>query len=106
NVIASSLNDLPETEASQMRVVRATPVANRSDRFVSFIIQLDAPGDAHALGFSLNFDPNRLHYAGATSSREMSRAAFIVNADRSEARRVPVRIILPPPPKLPSSPPP
>src|SRR5262245_48552010 len=83
---ASSLNALPEAEGAQMRVLRATPVVNRSDRIVSFVIQLEAPGDAHALGFSLNFDPNRLRFAGATSSREMSRAAFIVKIGRASCR--------------------
>src|SRR5262249_44534192 len=76
--------------------------SNRLDRLVSFIIQLDAPGDAHALGFSLNFDPNRLRFAGATSSREMSRAAFIVNADQSEEGRIGVVMMLPPGQRLPS----
>src|SRR5215510_3045621 len=99
---ASSLNALPEAEGTQMRVVRATPVVNRPDRIVSFVIQLEAPGDAHALGFSLKFDPNRLRFAGATSSREMSRAAFIVNSERSEVGRIGVLLMLPPGQRLPS----
>jgi hypothetical protein len=54
-----ALDALPEAGVSQMRVVRAKPDGNRSDRIVSFFIQLEAPGNAHALGFRLNFDPNR-----------------------------------------------
>ncbi|MGH9940533.1 MAG: cohesin domain-containing protein, partial [Blastocatellia bacterium] len=85
----------PEARASQVRVVRATPAAIRSDRFLSLIIQLDAPGDVHALGFSLNFDPDRLRFAGASSSREMSRAAFIVNTGQADHGRIGVLLTLP-----------
>lgn len=99
---ASSLDALPEAGDSQMRVVRATPVVNRSDRIVSFVIQLEAPGDAHAVGFSLNFNPDRLRFAGATSSREMSRATFVVNPERSEDGRIGVLLMLAPGQRLPS----
>jgi hypothetical protein len=99
---ASSLDALPEAGASLTRVVRATPVINRSERFISFIIQLEAPGDAHALGFSLNFDPNRLRFAGASSSREMSRATIVVNTERSEDGRIGVLLMLAPGQRLPS----
>jgi len=97
---ASSLDALPEAGASQVRVVRATPAAIHSDRFISLIIQLDVPGDIHALGFSLNFDPNRLRFAGASSGREMSRAAFIVNTEQADNGRIGVLLTLPPGQKL------
>ncbi|MGH9766924.1 MAG: choice-of-anchor V domain-containing protein, partial [Blastocatellia bacterium] len=99
---ASSLDALPEAAASRIRVVRATPAAVRSGRLISLIIQLEAPGDAHALGFSLNFNPDRLRFAGATSSREMSRAAFVVNTDQADRGRVGVLSMLPPGQRLPS----
>ena len=99
---ASSLDGFPQAAVSRTRVVRATPVVNRSDRIVSFGIQLEAPGDAHAIGFSLNFDPDRLRFAGATSSREMSRATFVVNAERSENGRIGVLMMLAPGQRLPS----
>ena len=100
---ASSLNALPESGASHQRVVRGIlrvgivrGTSIGSDRFVSLIIQLEAPGDAHALGFSLNYDPNRLRFAAAALSRRLSHAAFIVNTGQADQGRIGVLLLLPP----------
>jgi len=97
---ALSLDALAEVGIAHQKVpqgiVRAAPVAVLSDQFISLNIQLEAPNDAHALGFSLNYDPNRLRFAAAVLSREMSRAAFIVNTEQADKGRIGVLLLLPP----------
>ncbi len=91
----ASLTHLPEPVNAARSIVRATPVLDRSTRSFSFIIQIETPGDAHALGFSLNFDPTRLRFAGASSSAELSRATFLVNSEHSEDGLIGIMLTLP-----------
>lgn len=101
---ASLPDALPEAGAAHQRVVRGilrAAAAVRSDQLISLIIQLEAPGDAHAIGFSLNYDPNRLRFAAAALIRQLSRAAFIVNTEQADNGRIGVLLLLPPGQRLP-----
>jgi len=91
----SSLEVFSETGAPPKRIVRAAPASIHSERIIARIIQLDARGDESALGFSLNYDPNRLRFAGAALSQELSHAAVIINAEQAENGRIGVMLSLP-----------
>ncbi len=91
-----------DAETAQKRTMRVVRSATGYDRTSSLIIQLDAQGGENALGFSLNYDPNQLRFAGAELPSELSHATFIVNTEQAENGRIGVLLLLPPGRKLPA----
>jgi uncharacterized protein (TIGR03437 family) len=61
----------------------------------SMTVYLDAGGSENALGFSLQYDPARLRFAGARLSSELREAALVVNLRQLASGRAGLMLALP-----------
>ena len=76
------------------RVILVVDHAIRLGETGTVVVEMDANGDENAIGFSLEFDPDRLTYQSATGG---SGAAFTINALQASSGRVGVLMGLLPP---------
>lgn len=87
----SQMNDARSARA--VRAVAASGVPN------TMTIYIDARGDENAIGFSLQFDPTRVRFAGAELDRELGpdagNATLLINLQKASSGRVGMTLALP-----------
>ncbi len=76
-------------------ILRLASVAASAEGVVELPVELVANGNENAIGFSLNFNPSLLSFAGATLSEGAAEASLIVNTNALANGRVGIALALP-----------
>ena len=79
----------------QARIARAVRAVASSGEPNLMTVYFDAEGDENAIGFSLQYDPARLRFAGAELGPELGNATLMVNARKLASGRVGLMLALP-----------
>ena len=58
-------------------------------------VNLDAQGNDNALGFTLSFDPARLHFVGASLTGKLSKGMLLLNSTKAASGLLGLALALP-----------
>jgi hypothetical protein len=93
SVLGSNAQLIVVYPAAAISITSTSAVAGRQ---ASVPIMLVANGNENAIGFSLNFDTNKLTYAGASLGTGATGAVLMINTSQTNAGRVGLAVALPP----------